>query len=329
MKKIILNLLVITSVLFLASCSHSEKWIVIQSSTGNINSWNIVYNKTLSWTAKENKEVKKWCEVIYESVSKIGLKKRRFSFHIEWDCKNNIINWSYEQEWNLLETSNWIKFEIQDDSWEYSIDKLIEKIKLLPFEIMSSDKTMMPLWFVTNTIENKNNIQIQAWKVTIKKENNSSYNENIIMANFDTFLIKNYSESFQKKLNENNLDETYNELKVILSTVKELPSIDVSYDYETVDLNKIIVKWKTFILKDKNWFEKIVTVDPTRIYKDLTVEEFEDQCRKTCSFHSLKWNSIEWEIEIDWNYYSEFTDIATWTRISWWFESTWGFDNLN
>jgi len=330
MKKTILNLVVIISVLFLASCSYSDKWIVVQSSTGNIASWNIEINKTIPWTSKDNKEIKKWCEVIYESLSKTELKKRRFSFHIEWDCKNKIINWSYEQEWNLLETPNWMKFEIQDASWEYSTDKLIEKIKLLPFDIMRSDETLMQSWFATDTIKNKNNLQIQVWKIILKKENNINYPQGIIMANFDTFLIKNYSESFQKNLNENNIEETYNELKIILSTVKELPSQDVSFSLETVDVKNIKVKWNTFILKDKNWIEKIVKIDQTKIFKFYTIDEFEKDMNNERGSFLLKWNILTWSFyPFWWATYTAETNIETWEFISWWFENIWGFDNLN
>lgn len=324
MKKIIFFFTIFFLIIWLSSCSNSHEWITIQSNTWFINSWNTINSKTISWSLSESRIDKKWCEVIYENVSKVELKKRRFSFFIEWDCKDKIITWDSTQEWNLLETPNWVKFEIQDWFASYSIKKIYDFIKNKPDE-----KGVLINNFLTENINNNPKFEINISKYTIYDEKNKQVIDYKIVWNFWGFILSNYSESFQKNLNENNLDETYNELKTILSTVKELPSIDVSYDYETVDLNKIIVKWKTFILKDKNWFEKIVTVDPTRIYKDLTVEDFEYQCRKTCSFHSLKWNSIEWEIEIDWNYYSEFTDIATWTRISWWFENTWGFDNLN
>lgn len=324
MKKIIFSLTIFFIILWLSSCSNSEKWIIIQSNTWVINSWSTSNYKNTSWSIVETKVKKKWCEVIYENVSKSTLKKRRFSFFIEWDCKDKIINWDSTQEWNLLETPNWIKFEIQDWYVSYSFNRLVNFIKNPPEEKGISIKN-----FLTESININPNLEVNISKYTTFDENNKQVLDNKIIWNFWYFVISNYSESFQKNLTQNDLDETYNELKTILSTIKELPSIEVSYDYETVDLNKIIVQWDTFILRDKNWFEKIVKVDPTRIYKNFTIKEFEDQCRKTCSFHSVKWNSIGWEIEVDWNYYSEITDIITWSRISWWFESSWGFDNLD
>lgn len=197
MKKIIFSLTIFFIILWLSSCSNSEKWIIIQSNTWVINSWTTVDNKSIWWSIEETKIEKKWCEVIYESVSKSTLKKRRFSFFIEWDCKDKIINWDSTQEWNLLETSNWIRFEIQDWYVSYSFKRLINFVKNPPEEKGISIKN-----FFTESININPNLEINISKYTTFDENNKQVLDNKIVWNFWYFVISN--QSYLDKIINNN-----------------------------------------------------------------------------------------------------------------------------
>lgn len=124
-------------------------------------------------------------------------------------------------------------------------------------------------------------------------------------------------------LTKENVNKIFEELKQVLSTVEELTPETLIFDSKTVDLKNISVEWDTFVLLDKNWMKKWVKIDITRVYQGISPKEFEEECRRQCSFDSLKWNRLEWSM-YTWggSYYSAVTDITTGKIISGGFEST-------
>jgi hypothetical protein len=233
-----------------------------------------------------------------EKFLKFIWKTRKFTFHMDWDCKSKTLN--LNQSWiihlwkgiNLLISDIWI--------WAYwsvtyyknwNNEKLNNKSDISSWEVCKDD--------------------LDNWEVCLWYR---------VSWNYDTIHFK-----ILEWITKENISYYHNLLKNILLSMEEKESENIKFNTNTVLLDNVVIKWNKITLEDWNWLKKEVNIN-FEINKWESLEETIKWPPVTdIYFWKIVWNNLPISIsvwkQVNWvTYYDIIVDINTWKTIS--FKST-------
>lgn len=274
----------------------------LKQSFWNLEYWENVYQiKAYIWeNVADEKEYKinyekKGCEITLKSYynnwdsnnyqndfMKYHLKIRNFRFNILWNCEDKTITLpgSYTLD-------NGVKLSIEDLwtfywGWRYSWvnPKKSEKIS-------NTSSVMMWPYCTYHPIDGE------------------ECHWNHVSGYFSSI---EFSNPIDKSLTENDMNDTYNKVKFILSNMRELPLEDIKIDEKSVDLSKIQISGDTISFSDKNGIKKsFKIVDYAYFQWGWTFEDIRNNPGTDLTFTKLangklyaeiyQWDPMSWGLE--------------------------------
>ncbi len=274
----------------------------LKQSFWNLEYWENIYNiKAYIWEKiVDEKEYKinyekKWCEITLKSqyntlpeyeqyqdkFQKYAWKVRRFAFNILWNCEDKIITLA-----NSYVIDNRIEFSIQD-IWTMYYWGRHSWVKPIKQENISKDINIM-MWPKCNLGGEWMDQEECEWNYV------SWYFSSV------EFLNKSWT--------QDEMNDTYNKLKFILSNMRELPLEEIKLDEKRVDLNKIQISWDTISFSDKNGLYKSFKIlDYAYFQWGWTFEDIRNNPGTDLTFIKLangklyaeiyQWDPMSWGLE--------------------------------